>query len=367
MILEIERSVKETSDSSSDISEGDQTNVLINEIVRTAAQSPWRDVVSAGAAQTICGLLFTSQKQPHELECFVALLGKLCNLSTSTAQEVMTWLVSQNDERMFNVPVTVMLVKSNLLSLKLLDITISRSIETMKSKAIEFLSKLIRETVLGPSPIALRSDFVSSLEKLTEYLNEDPQNRAAKRLLEDLQKFDSPPPMIEEAPEVLQRNQMAYIFEEWVQLCGHPSTNEKSFVAFIAQMYHEQILVQPTLSTMFFKTSIEICLELYARDIARTENPLLNDFYGPTDALATLIILLTKYYLRGENNTADKSAYFGNLLSVLVLVFNSQNERSKELFNQKIFFRLFSSLLCEYHAVEKQLQVFNEPIMNSFL
>src|SRR4051794_13683255 len=98
---------------------------------------------------------------------------------------------------MFNVPVTVMLVKSRLLSLSLLDITISRSIDNKKSSAVEFLANLIRQTVLGPNPIAMRTDFASSLERLTNYLQDDPQNPVANGLLDELQRFEMPPAMAE--------------------------------------------------------------------------------------------------------------------------------------------------------------------------
>jgi CCR4-NOT transcription complex subunit 1 len=45
---------------------------------------------------------------------------------------------------------------------------------------------------------------------------------------------------------------------------------------------------------------------------------------------------------------ANKSVYFNSILSLLVLVLNHHQVMRGEAFNQRVFFRLFSSMLCEY-------------------
>lgn len=341
------------------------------EFVRTAAQSPFMDNLCMTLAGHLCRLLYNQAESNLEAESFVFLLEKLCQLSQNTAQEVMAVLVSQENDELFNLPVTILLLRSRLITLTMLDVSIARAIDSGKPNSIDFLSSLIRETVLGPDPIAMRSDFASSLEKLTHLTHSNPNTQLGHGILQELANFEMPPPPPEEeqpSEEVALRDQLAYIFEEWVQLCDHPSTNERAFAAFISQLYLEQTLEEQGNSSLFFKTCVEVAIEHHEKEIASAEDPTFNSVYNPIDALAKLIILLAKYHLEetpGEG--VDKAEYLKSIFSVLVLVFNHQHEVMGGLgFNQKVFYRLFSSLLCEWHEVENQLEAYQRPIMLAF-
>ncbi|EWC46218.1 hypothetical protein DRE_04596 [Drechslerella stenobrocha 248] len=372
LLNEIGVLLKEVSaESLTDLPETSHLKALMNDFVRIAAGSPFMDNLCMTLADNLCRLLYSQAETAIEAETFVFLLEKLCQLSQNTAQEVMALLVSQENEQLFNLPVTVLLIRSRLITLNMLDVSIARAIESRKPVAIEFLSSLVREIVLGLDPIALRSDFASSLDKLTHFVQQDPHNNTGLALLQDLQKFEMPPPPPEEeqpSEEITLRDQLAYIFEEWVQLCDHPSTTEKNFAAFISQLYHEKTLEDQASSSLFFRTCVETAIEHHEKEITTTEDPTFNSVYNQIDSLAKLIILLAKYHLEeSDEDTADKAEYLKGIFSVIVLVFNHQHElMNGAMFNQKVFYRLFSSLLCEWHEVESQLEVYQRPIMLAF-
>ncbi|KAF3916769.1 hypothetical protein ABW20_dc0107951 [Dactylellina cionopaga] len=372
LLNEITVLLKEVSaETLADLPENSHLKALMNDFVRIAAGSPFMDNLCMALAGNLCRLLYSQAETNIEAETFVFLLSKLCQLSQNTAQEVMAVLVSQENEQLFNLPFTNLLIRSRLITLNMLDVSIARAIDSRKPGAIEFLSSLIREIVIGPDPIALRADFASSLDKLIHFVQQDPQNNVGRALLQDLQKFEMPqPPPEEDQPseEATLRDQLAYIFEEWVQLCDHPSTTEKNFAAFISQLYHVKTLADQTTSSLFFRTCVETAIEHHEKEITTAEDPTFNSVYSQVDSLAKLIILLAKYHLEeSEGDSANKAEYLKAIFSVIILVFNHQHElMNGAVFNQKVFYRLFSSLLCEWHEVESQLEVYQRPIMLAF-
>ncbi|KAF3937997.1 hypothetical protein ABW19_dt0207215 [Dactylella cylindrospora] len=372
LMNEISSALKEVSEERlADLPENSHLKVLINEVIRFTASSAFTDNLCLGLALQLFKLVYSQVESNIEIEVYILLLEKLCQLSTPTAEEVKSLLTSQEIEELSNLPVTILLIRSHLITLNLLDVTIVRAIEDGKPNAIEFLASLIREIVLGPDPIAMRSDFASSLDKLTHVVQQDPNNSVGRSLLQELQNFERPPPPPEEEQlpkEATLRDQLAYIFEEWVQLYEHPSTNEKTFAAFISQLYHEKTLEDQATSALFFRTCLETAIEHHEKEITTSEDPTFNSVYNPIDGLAKLIMLLAKYHLeQSQDDSADKANYLKAIFSVLILVFNHQHELMRgAMFNQKVFYRLFSSLLSEWNDVERQLESYQRPIMLAF-
>lgn len=62
------------------------------------AQSAGTVQIPVRAAQLICNLLFTDSLKRVQIEIFVVLLQKLCEMSSTTNKEVVTWLMQQDDE-----------------------------------------------------------------------------------------------------------------------------------------------------------------------------------------------------------------------------------------------------------------------------
>src|SRR5450755_1846593 len=89
--------------------------------------------------------------------------------------------------------------------------------------------------------------------------------------------------------------------------------------------------------------------------------------FMPTDGLAKLIILLVK--LQGESNgavKASKPAYLNSIMSLLVLVLNNHHIVRGERFSQRVFFRLFSGILCDYYDTGLAASDQNQEMMFIF-
>jgi CCR4-NOT transcription complex subunit 1 len=97
-----------------------------------------------------------------------------------------------------------------------------------------------------------------------------------------------------------------------------------------------------------------------------SQNPSgsLDEAFLYIDALAKLAVLLVKFQEEGAGPVkTSKAAYLNSILSVLVLVLNHHQVMRGEAFNQRVFFRLFSSILCEYSLYDLQSEEQHQEMM----
>jgi len=97
---------------------------------------------------------------------YVTLLDCLCEASAQVTKEAIEWHLYANDERKFNLPMTALLLKSNLAEQ---DVQLAELImRDLKPSAIDFTASLIRDCLLGSAPYASGQHFRHSLEALGE-------------------------------------------------------------------------------------------------------------------------------------------------------------------------------------------------------
>ncbi|KAI5811611.1 CCR4-Not complex component, Not1-domain-containing protein [Peziza echinospora] len=328
------------------------------------AQNAGTVQIPVRAAQLICNLLFTDtlNLKRLQIEAFVVLLQKLCEMSSTTNKEVVTWLMQQDDERMFNVPVTVMLVRRNLLSLSHLDVSLARHILDRKPLSVEFLADLIREMVAAEHPLAYRCDFASSLSAVGQVLASDPSHKVAQSLVRELQ---VPVPYERITDDKVQ---MRYIFSEWIRLYLHVQANDRNFATFVCQLHQLNVLGDTASFTAFFRTCIEVGISEHEAMEAegRTRETRAEQGYVSVDALAKLIVTIVKFHGSDSDETLSKTDLLRSILSLIIVVLNHYYETSGENFPQKVFFRLFSTLLYEFKQAQNDLQDYHQGILFAF-
>ncbi|KAJ4305510.1 CCR4-NOT core subunit cdc39 [Kalmusia sp. IMI 367209] len=300
--------------------------------------------------------LFSDSLSRLEIETLSHLLGSLCQMSVATARQVLTWLATVNeDDRIFNATVMVALMDVGLMDMHRLNSAIAKAIQERRPAAVEMLSNLMDEILLNEHPSALRADFALSIDALTEWLAEDPSLELGKVLLAKLRIDVSDQTLT--PPPTGDKDQLEYIFDEWVHL-QHPDTPKKSFTAFIYQLHEQQVIKSPQESIQFFRTCIDASVTAYGREQSLpygSGNP--DTATIKVDALAKLVVDLIVY--QGEQNGAvkeSKAKYLDQILLVVILVLNSHlgTRGDSDPYCQKVFFRLFSSILFELHEAAKE-------------
>jgi len=319
-----------------------------------------KDPLSFGVANKIIGMIYTEAERRLQVEVMVQLLASLCQMSVQIGKHTLIALTNIDDDRVFNVNVTLCLLNVGLLDIRRVDMVTAKAIRERNILAVEFFASFLDHVLFSEHPSALRADFARSLEALSQWLAEDPELEVGKRVVTKLQ-TDQATDGLPTPPPATKQDQLEYIFDEWVQLIRADAT-EKSVAAFVHQLYDREILKTQEESALFLRACIDISLSAYEQEEAA--HGTLDNAYVYVDAFARLIVCLVIY--QGEADGAvktSKAAYLESILSLVVLILCHHHRTRGEHFNQKFFYRLFSSLLCELNSAKKSLPGFPIEIM----
>ncbi|KAJ5188500.1 CCR4-Not complex N.t1.c1 subunit domain of unknown function DUF3819 [Penicillium cf. griseofulvum] len=322
-----------------------------NQALRSILASTNGEELARLTSLKVCTLLYS---QPHgslEIEVLVHLLAKLCDMSSLIARYTWALLSEVDDEHMFNVPVTVALIDAGLLDIRRVDTNLTRLILSRNVPALELLGNLMERVLFNEEPSALRSDFSGSLDAMSQWLAEDPTVAPGLEIVRKLRESGIPevvnPLLTDQARS--KRDQMEYIFSEWIGIYKAPGATDRTFHSFLQDLHNRQVMNSQEDSALFFRLSIDISVAMFEHESQNPNGGSLDEAFLYIDALAKLVILLIRF--QGESAgavKANKATYFNSILSLLVLVLNHHQVMRGEAFNQRVFFRLFSSILCEY-------------------
>ena len=145
---------------------------------------------------------------------------------------------------------------------------------------------------------------------------------------------------------------MQYIFTEWLTLLAHadPQATNSVAVAFITQLHNRQILASQEDLLLFLRSAIDTAVHASERTDYLESSADPTEAYFAIDGLARLIVLTVKNRGQADGTLkGDKIHYMKTILSFVVLVLNNHHVMREENFHQRAFFRLFSSILYDWH------------------
>ncbi|KAL9935540.1 hypothetical protein V8E36_005888 [Tilletia maclaganii] len=327
-----------------------EVRVLVRQIQTLATQSTNRDDTALAFAQKIVQLIYKSESELAR-ELYIVLLERLFELSVKVVKEVTSWLVYADDERKFNVPATVGLIRARLLNVAEQDQQLAKFIvRDFRASVVEFSAKLALACLQDP-PCATRAQLANITEALHRAAQRGKATESALLFLDELKDGQ-----LKSKPAV-GREQLTYCFAEWVRLFQQLANPEKSFVEFVTELQAQGILKGEEVSSLFFRVCTEVSVDSYIKQKAIGGN-LATGIFSPTDAFSKLVVLMIKYHAdpTGANNEQAKVHYLTKVLSIVVLVLAQSHEDLGPHFQQKPFFRFFSSLLHDLHQTQGTLQ-----------
>ncbi|RDX42663.1 Not1-domain-containing protein [Lentinus brumalis] len=344
-----------------------EVRLLVRQILFIAADSLDRSRTPLLMSQKIVQLLY---KTPSQLgrEIYVALLDQLCHSFEEVAREAITWLIYAEDERKFNVPVTVTLLRSGLVTISQEDQQLAKLLYSDPRPSLQtFAAGLIRECLAADPPLATQGQFSYSIEVLTQLAQSGKANDEVSRLLDDLRGVprrtataqataENQParqPSVKPESETL-REKLFIWFQQWVSIYQRSHSPEKSFVPYITQLTRQGILKAEDMSSFFFRVCAESSVNSYIKHVNAGEYGFA---FQALDAMSRLIVYIIKYHgdASGVNNDQAKVHYLTKILTIVVLVLANMHEEQGPHFQQKPFFRFFSSLLNDLHTIESSL------------
>lgn len=350
VIFDIMHLAKDASEKSAkDLGRDGSILSLVNQLEDLILSSPERETLTVVSAEMVCVSMYEDGKNTFELEVLAWMLEKLCQLSPTTYKEVFVNFTNQDDEKMLNVPVTVALLQVGLMDFRQLDGMISRMLHERRTVGIEFLSDILDALLFNERPIALRADFAASLAALGQWVSHEPGLQRSDDLVSKLWDWGMQVAVERRMDEkaFIRQSQLRYIFEEWRTLCDDPNPSERLLNAFISQLHHKQLLNSQEDMAHFLRLCIDSSVEHYEQEELGGQP---SEGYFLVDCLAKLLVFLVLNQGEADGAVkANKAVYMDSILSIIVLILNNHYVMRGEQFNQRVFFRLFSSIMCEWH------------------
>ena len=324
---------------------------IMNRVDQIVAASPNRDAVALFIAENAYAALYGEPVNQLEVDVLAHIVHRVCQISDKTATNEILRFHNQDDDKILNSSVTSALLELGLLEFTHVDMVLTKAIHQRSSSGLYCLSELLH-SLLIKHPIALRADFAHSLGAMGQWLSRQPDLALAKTIIADLRKAGVPESVegsTEDIPSPEQDHQIRYVFAEWLALCSHPEQQDSTSVAFISQLHQRQPLNSQEDMVLFLRLCIDSSVEAFERaDMNLSLDP--NESYFHIDALARLLVLMVKN--QGEADGAVKASrpvYLNSILSLVILILNNHHVMRGEQFNQRVFYRLFSTFLYDWY------------------
>ena len=332
----------------------DVVDALISLIIRYSQIS---EDASRYTAEQICEILFSPQVDDDlAIESLVHVLENLCKITEKTARRVVMLIALQPDERLLSsVPLAISLVQSDvpLLDWQRIDVAVSKAIQQRSLPALDFLSLVTDRVLFIRDKVALYSDFIRSWKAVGAWLKEEPSLEIGQLLFQKCKFAGLPHSVNLEGNELLKARklQIEYMFEEWLHLYNNPNAPEQAAFAFTRQFQQKQYVDNVEHSLAFYRVCVDQAVEHFDQQQQQNKGSF-EDCYIPADGLANLVVNLVKYNSRAP--VEARPAQLEGILSLFILILNHHHVIHGEHFCQKVFFRLFSTMLCEFSLVADQ-------------
>ncbi|KAI8897671.1 CCR4-Not complex component, Not1-domain-containing protein [Globomyces pollinis-pini] len=303
-------------------------------------------------SERIVKLLYT-QKSSLARETYILLLKMLVDISKPLLRELKEWFLYYEDDRKYDVEITVDLFRSRILAPTELDMQLARQVETRSDQVIQFTIDLIRELCIS-QPLYLYTEFqfcIATLQNINH--NSDMRDRVSS-LIDELENFKtvtSPaqPFSSSKTDSANIKILMERMFKEWIQLYAHPSSNVESQLKF-SNLLFEQITKGADSLPIFFRVALEYSLfaSTPPKDLQVVESSFLE-----IDAFAQMLV----YFLLHQDDSLDggRLKLATKCFSYIALILVNVHEKSNINFYQKPLYRLFSSILNELQSNEEEL------------
>ena len=200
------------------------------------------------ASQRIVQLLFRSETALAR-EVHASLLTKLCSLESQVQREVTDWLLFADDERKFNVPVTVALIQHHVLDLAALDAQLAKTVlgRSMRPTAVAFAAQLVYTALFATDPpVATREALSQTLDALVQAARANKGNEAVNALFDELRRTGQLGALTArsqpETDEAELHDRLAMYFSEWVRIFQTSAQVEHAFVEYVLQLQRHGIL-----------------------------------------------------------------------------------------------------------------------------
>ncbi|KAH3688283.1 hypothetical protein WICPIJ_000754 [Wickerhamomyces pijperi] len=310
------------------LAEDSPLRAALNQILLVVDKQAVKESIITTFAQATVSFLTKNAQDARLVELFVFVLDKICLVSPSARKEIIWWITRATDQDKYNTTIMLQLAISNIVTPDELDLPLSVYLGSTAENRFDLVCDVIEAFM--KCPIATyRTDFALTVDLLTSH-------RGLPRVKDFFSFLDSGK-FSGLNGDVTETDKLSYTFIEWIRLYQNHEKNKKLRYLFVDQLAKSVAFQDVATLTLFFRTAVEISSS-YFKEIEQ-----INDGFLGADALAGLIVDLIYYHEDSHEN--PRASFFKTILSVISLVFSEDHEKAEGSFNERPYFRIFSSLL----------------------
>lgn len=302
----------------------------LNQIMVVIDKQVFKEGIVVKFAQCVVSYLIKHSTNDILVDIFVFVLDKVCLVSPTARKEIVWWITRVPDQAKYNLKVMSKLLISNIVTPDELDYPFSVYLNFQEPTTVEFVCDVIQSCLSSPLPV-YRTDFATTIDLLSSKREEIAKVKSFFEFL-DSGKFGALA-----SGDVSEVDKLSFTFVEWIRLYQNHEKDKKLRFAFANQLANSDAFKDNVSMALFFRTAVEISSS-YFKEIEQ-----INDGFLGADALAGLIVDLLYHHEDSEDNS--RASFFKAILTVISMVFAEDHEKAEGSFNERPYFRIFSSLL----------------------
>lgn len=322
-------------------------DVLITNVIK--ARTSTTDDPTPHVVEQICNVLLSPLEDSLAVETFAHALNAIRRMGGPILSDFAVQLFRRQDGSIFlRLPMIKAFIGTDLLDWRTLDEALSVSIRAQEEGSLQMLDQIIKATILSETPMALFANLGSSLELAYAWVVADPEAPGGEELKATLDAAQ------ERSSQIQSREQLEYVFEEWVYHYRNKPVTDKLARNFVKQLNDHAVVKSKDDLLVLIRVALDGSVLQF--EAAINQGSSIDDGYLWVNALVSLIMAFVKS--TGFDDSDPKSSPASLLTSVWALatmILNDHTRKRSERYCQRVFFRFFSSLLHEAGAFFEQL------------
>lgn len=302
-------------------------------------------------AEVICEVLLGPVDDNLTIETFAKLLQTLRRITNTPQVSDYAKNLFQRQEATRNflrLPLIKSFMGTEFLDWRTLDEALARFIRQKDHQAMQLLNDIVQLTIVNDMPVTFFANLGTSVEAAYAWILEDAEGSRGehlKSLLEDVRAQQIPAPGREDGSTHI-REQMDYVFDEWVNRYRNTAMTEKLARGFIRQIHEHGIVRSKDDFFLFIRTSLDSSVAHFEQ--ALHVGVTFEDAYIFVDALVMLVVNFVKW--GGFQDAPSPAILLESVWALVTMLVNWHAVKHAEMFNQRVFFRFFSNLILESKA-----------------
>lgn len=331
-------------------------DVLITNVIK--ARTSTTDDPTPHVVEQICNVLLSPLEDSLAVETFAHALNAIRRMGGPILSDFAVQLFRRQDGSIFlRLPMIKAFIGTDLLDWRTLDEALSSSIRAQEDGSLQMLDQIIKATILSETPMALFANLGSSLELAYAWVVADPGALGGEDLKATLDAAR------ERSSQMQSREQLEYIFEEWVYHYRNKPVTDKLARNFVKQLNDHAVVRSKDDLLVLIRVALDGSVLQF--EAAINQGSSIDDGYLWVNALSSLIMAFVKS--TGFDDSDPKSSPASLLASVwglATMILNDHTRKRSERYCQRVFFRFFSSLLHESGAF---FELLGEPHRDEML